>query len=100
MIHRDIEKTLDLPSVEIHGEDPVGPGDGDKIGHQFGADGHPRRNFVVLPGISIIGQHGGDAVGRCPFQGVDHDQQFHQIGIDGRGRGLNDEYILARARSA
>ena len=43
VIHRDVEKALDLVRVQVHGQDPVGPGLTDHLGHQTGRDRHPRR---------------------------------------------------------
>ena len=45
IVHRDIEKTLNLAGMEVHGQNPAGPGRGNQIGHQFGGDGYPGATF-------------------------------------------------------
>ncbi len=44
--------------MQIHGQNPVGPGGGDQIRNQLGGDGRPGRDFAVLTGISVVGQNG------------------------------------------
>ncbi len=95
VIHRDVEKTLDLPRVEIHGEDPIGPRHGDEVGHQLGRDRDPGLDLAILPGVSVVGNHGCDAVRRGAAQGIDHDEQLHQVVIHGRGGGLDHKDIGA-----
>ena len=65
----------------------------DQVGHQLGGDGIAGLGLAVLTGIAEIGDHGGDAAGRGALQSVDHDEQFHQVVIDGRAGGLNNEQI-------
>ena len=73
----------------------LAPGGGDEIGHQLGGDGGPGRGLTVLAGIGVVGHHRGDAPGRSPLQGVQHDAQFQQVFVAGNGGGLNDVNILA-----
>ena len=63
VVHRNVEKSLDLAGMQIHGDDSVGAGNGEHIGNQFGADRHPGRDFFILPGIAVIGNDGGDFSG-------------------------------------
>src|SRR5208337_1389489 len=95
VVHRDVEEALDLADVQVHGEDPVGPGGGQQIGHQLGGDGHPGMDLAVLAGIAEIGDDRGDAPGRSPFHRVDHDQQLHQVVVGGGTGGLDDEDVMA-----
>ena len=95
IVHRNIEKALDLPHVQIHGEDALGPGGGQQVGHQLGGDGHPGRHLAVLAGIAEIGDDRGDPPGRGPFHRVDHDQEFHQVVVGGRAGGLDQEDVPA-----
>ena len=67
----------------------------DDIGNQLGGNRRPRAGLAVLSRIAEIRDHGGHALGRSTTQGVDADQQLHQV-IIGRKRGrLDDEHILA-----
>ena len=81
--------------MEIDGQHPVGPRFGNQIGDQLGRDRRPRSRFAVLPGIAEIGDDCGDPLGRGPAQGIDTDQQFHQIVVGGMAGRLDDKYILA-----
>ena len=94
IVHRDIEKALNLSGMQVHRDDTVGPGHFQHVGHQFGTDGHPRRHLLVLSGVSVIGDYRGDAPAGRPLEGIDHQQQFHQIVIYGMAGGLDDENIL------
>ena len=62
VVDRDIEETLDLPSVEVHREDPLDSSGGEEIGDQLGGDGDARLVFAILPGIAKKRDHGGDAL--------------------------------------
>ena len=82
--------------MQVHGEDAVDTGDLQHVGHDLGADGHARgAHAAVLTGVAEIGNDGGDAACRCATQGVDEDQQLHQVVVGGRTGGLDDEGILA-----
>ena len=95
VVHRDVEKALDLGGVQIHGDHAVGAGGGDQIGDQLGGDGRAAFGFAVLPGVTEIGNHGGDAIGAGALQAVDPDQQFHEVFVDREAGGLNDEAVAA-----
>lgn len=79
VVHRDVEETLHLIGVQVHGHDAVGTGSGEQVGHQFGADGHPWLVFSVLPGVSEIGDNGGDVACGSAFGGINPQQQFHEV---------------------
>ena len=81
--------------MKIDREHPVGPGSGDQIGNQLGGDGCSWAGFPILPGVTEIGQHGGDPLRRRAPQRVDADQELHQIVVGRIAGGLNDEDILA-----
>ena len=93
VIHRDVEKALDLSGVKVHGEDPVSAGGGKHIGYQLGGDGVTGLGLAVLTGIAKIGDDSGDAAGGRPLHGIDHDQQLHQVVVDGTAGGLDQKYI-------
>lgn len=95
MVDGDIEEALNLRHMKIHAEHTVGSGNGDQIGDQLGGDRITRLCFSILTGIAIVGNHGGNASGRCPLESVDHNKQLHQVIIDGTAGGLDNEYIGA-----
>ena len=93
VIHGNVEKALDLVGVEVHGEDPVCPGCGEQIGHQLGGDGVTGLGLAVLTGIAEVWNDGGNASGRSAAAGVNHDQKFHEIVVDGFTGGLDQEHV-------
>ena len=93
MIHRDVEKSLDLGRVKIHGKDPVGAGGGDEIRHQLGGNRIPRLGLAILARIAHVGDHGRDAGGGGALESVDHDEQLHQMIVDRLAGGLHHEYV-------
>ena len=95
IVEGNVEETLNLPGMEVEGEDAVGPGGGDEVGHQLGRNRRARTGLAVLPSIAVVGDHRGDAPGRGAAQSVDDHKQFHHM-VVGRGRGrLDDETVLA-----
>ena len=95
MIHRDVEEALDLGGVEVHGQHAVRTGLGDEICHQLGRDGVAALGLAVLTGVAEIGNDGGNASGGGAAEGVDHDEQLHQVVVDGLAGGLDHENIAA-----
>ena len=94
MIHRNIEKSLNLLAVQIHRENSIGAGGDEQIRHEFGGDRHARLVLAVLPGVAIKGQDRGDPLGGGAARSVDHDEQLDQVVIAGRTGGLDDEDIV------
>jgi len=95
VVDGDVEESLDLPRVQVHGKDAVRSSRGDQIGDELGGDGRPGSHLAVLSRVTVVGDDRRDPVRRCPFHRIDHDQQFHYGEVDGRARGLNDEDIHA-----
>jgi len=93
-IHRDAEKTLNLPGVQVHREHPVGTGDGDEVGHQPGGDGDSRLVLLIGTAIGIIRDYGGDAPCGVPLEGVYDYEQFDQVPVHGRAGRLNQKDIF------
>jgi len=95
MIDGDVEKALNLLRVEVHREDAISASGYDEVSDEFGGNGDARLVFAVLAGITIERQNGGDAVGASAADGIDHDEQFHQVMVGGRAGGLNDVNVFA-----
>ena len=95
MVHRHIEKALNLGGMQIHGHHPIRAGTGDQIGHQFSGDRDSALVLTILSGISVVRNHGRNARGTRPHTGIDHDQQFHQAVIHGRAGGLDQIDVSA-----
>ena len=95
IVHGNVEKALDLGGMEIHGEDAVGTGGLDHVGDELCRDGVAALGLAVLPGIAEIGHDGGDAARGGALAGVDHDEQLHQMVVDGLAGGLDEEDVAA-----
>ena len=81
-VHGDIEETLNLACVQVDGQESVGAGGGEEVGHQTGGNRYAGLVFFIGPAVPVIGDHGSDSARRRPFECVDHDQQFHEVVID------------------
>ena len=93
MINRDIEEALDLGSMEIHGENSVCAGCGKHICNNFCGDRVTGFCFSVLTCISEIGHYCGDSSCGCTFERIDHNDEFHEVVVNGVAGGLDDENI-------
>lgn len=100
MIDGNVEKPLDLRGVQVHGENSVRAGARQNIGNEFCRDGISGTGFSVLPRIAEVGNDRRDPARRRAARGVDHDQKFHQVVVDGRARGLDEEHVLSPDRFA
>ena len=95
VVHRDIEKSLDLSGVQVHGQNPVRACGGDQVGNQFRGDGVTALGLAVLTGVAEIRDDGSDTAGGSAAHSVDHDQKFHKVVVDRTAGGLYNEHILA-----
>ena len=95
VVHRDIEEALDLRGVEIHRQHAVSARAGDEVRHQLGGDGVAALGLAVLTGIAEVRNDRGDAACRGAAEGVDHDEQLHQVVVDGLAGGLHHEHVAA-----
>src|SRR5487761_1785123 len=71
----------------------MGPGGGKQIRYELRRDGDPGTVLAVLPGVSVIGDHHGDAPGRSPLESVDHNQQLQQMLVDRIAGRLHDKNV-------
>ena len=88
MIHRNIEKSLNLVGMQINCDHAVSPGDAQKVGNHLGGKRDPWLFFLVLPAVAVVGNYYVNPMRGCPFEGIYDHQQFHQIFIDRRTGGL------------
>ena len=79
--------------MEVYRQHSVGPGHRDHIRHQPGRDRHSRLVLLVAAPVSVVGDHRRDAAGRRSPGGVDHDEQLHQVIVDRRRQGLDQEHV-------
>jgi len=93
MIHGNIEETLNLSCVEIHCQDPISTGSGNHVGDKLCGDRVTALGLAILTGIAKIGDDCGNTAGRSAAAGVDHNQQLHQMVIDGLAGRLNEKNV-------
>jgi hypothetical protein len=93
MIHRNVEKALDLRRMQVDRQHPVHPRRHQQVRHQLRRNRHPRAVLAVLPRIGEERHHRRDPLGRRPPRRVGHDQQLHQILVRRHPRRLDDEHI-------
>ena len=92
------KEALNLSGVQIDADRAGRARFGDQVGDQTGGDGFARLDLFVLPRIAVVGQHDRDALRRRPPKRIDHDQQFHQVIVDGTAGRLDDENVRAARR--
>ncbi len=85
MVHRNVEKALNLLRVQIHGQDAIGARRDQQIGHQLRGDRDARLIFAILARVAVERQHRGDARRAGPPQRIHHDEHLHQM-VVGRRR--------------
>lgn len=80
--------------MKIHGDQTVDAGDAEQVGNELGADRYTGLVLAVLAGPTEVGDDGHDAVGRCTFGGINHQQELHKV-VGVRERGLYEEYVAS-----
>ena len=82
IINGNIEKALNLCSMQIHCKNSVCTSGSNKVCHQLCGNRVTASGFTILPGIAEVGNHGSDAAGRGTAAGINHNEELHQIIID------------------
>ena len=106
VVDGSVEEALDLAGVQVDRHEPVGADGGEHVGDQLGGDRLAVLGLAVLTGVAVVRDHRGDALGRRPASGVDHDELLHDHVVHrhvlGRAVGLDHEdvgtaHVLAEA---
>jgi hypothetical protein len=96
VVHRDVEKALNLALVQVDGHDAVDAGRLQQVGDELGRDGLARGSLAVLARVAVVRKHCRDGARGRTLGGVDHDEELHQRIVDLRSRdGLHDEHVHA-----
>ena len=95
MINRHVEEPLNLRRVQVHCEHTVSAGFRNQIRNQLRSDWNSTSILPVLPRVAEVGDDRRDPFGTRANASVDHDQQFHQVLVDGRTGGLDEEHVAA-----
>ncbi|KAL7538583.1 hypothetical protein ACHAWF_006131 [Thalassiosira exigua] len=92
--HARAEEALDLSAVQVHGDDAIDSHGLEEAGDVSGRDGDPSLHLAILSGVAIVGDDDRDAPGRGAVEAGDHEQQLHEVVVDGGAGGLNDVDVL------
>ena len=95
VIDRDLEEPLDLRAVQVHGQDPVGPGGLDAIGTDAGPDRDPGLVLLVALGVGEEGDDRRDLGGAGALERVDPEEQLDEVVVDRVIGPLDDEDVAA-----
>ena len=95
VIDGNVEKSLQLLGVQIHGQHALNSGGRQKVGHQLRGDGHAWLILAVLACIAEKRDHRRDAGGTRSPGGIHQDQELHQVLVGGRAGRLDDEDVAA-----
>mmetsp|Transcript_57162 Transcript_57162/g.121363 ORF Transcript_57162/g.121363 Transcript_57162/m.121363 type:complete len:460 (+) Transcript_57162:591-1970(+) len=88
------EESLDLPAVQVYGDDAVDSHGLEEAGDVRGRDGDAGLHLPVLPSVAVVGDDDRDATGRRAVEAGDHEQELHDVVVNGRTRGLDDVHVL------
>ena len=81
--------------MQVHRQHTVNACGDEHIGHELGGDGVAALGLAILAGVAEVGDHGGDAACAGALAGVYHDQQLHEVVVDGLAGGLDEEHVAA-----
>ena len=98
VVDGNVEEALNLSRVQVHREDSVSTGGGDKVCNELCGNGVAALGLAILTRVAEVRYNGGDASRGGAAHCVDHDKQFHEVVVYGTAGGLNDKNILAAHR--
>ena len=82
--------------MDVHDQYTVNTDIFQDVGNHSGRDGDAGgTRAAILTGVAEIRDTGGNAFGRSAFQGIDHQNDFHEVIVGGSAGGLDDKDILA-----
>ena len=94
VIDGNLEEALHLGRMQIEGDDAVDAGGLDGVGADPRPDGDARLVLLVALGVAEVGDHCGDRCGARPLEGIDPEEQLHEV-VVGRKPGALDEENVA-----
>ncbi len=83
VIHRNVEKSLNLLGVQVESEDAVCACGGEQVRHEFACYRDARAVFAVLARVAEERDNRRDSLRGGAAHCVDHDEQFHQVIVCG-----------------
>ena len=94
VVNRDVEETLNLVGVEVHGDDSVYAGSHKQVGNQFCGNRNAWFVLAVLTSPSEVRDNGNNRLCRCALGGINHEQKLHKV-VAVWESGLNNEHFVA-----
>ena len=81
--------------MQIYGDHAV-DSDGLEQTRDVGSgNGHSGVEFAVLSRVAVVRNDGSDLASGGPAEGGDHEEELHEVIVDGRTGGLDDVDILS-----
>jgi anaerobic selenocysteine-containing dehydrogenase len=94
VINRNVEEALDLLCVQVNRQNAVNAYAGQEVSDNFSSDWHTRgTDATVLAGVAKVRNNSRDTACGSTAQGIDHNNQFHQVVVSWSTGGLDDENI-------
>ena len=87
VVDGDAEEPVHLGRVQRHGQDVIGAGGLQQVGHEPAADGDAPGVLLVRARVRVVRDDGGDAAGGGVLGGVEHEQQLDEGSCTGGTRG-------------
>ena len=98
MIDGNVKEALDLISVKVHCKNSVSACAGNEICNELCCDRISCLCLSVLSCVAVVRHNNSDACSRCALHSVDHDEDLHQVVVDGIAGRLNDEAVRTSDR--
>ena len=95
MIGGDVEESLDLRSVQVHGYYPVDTRDLDDVRYKPCRNGVSGFCGAVLSAVAVVRDDRVDPACGSALHGVGHYAELHQVVVYGVGRGLDNVAVLS-----
>src|SRR5690625_7805132 len=92
MIHGDVEESLNLCCMEVHGQHAVDAGQHQHVGHHLRSYGHTRQVLALLTCVAEVRQDSRNTYSPGSFIRVDQQHELNLV-IGGHARTLYDEQV-------
>ena len=100
VVDGDREEPLQLTGVEIHRQQPVDTRELEHVRDEAARDGLAGLRLAVLPRVGEPRDDRSDPLGGRELRSLDHQEQLHEVLIDGWTAGLHEEDVGAANRLA
>ncbi len=98
VVDGDREEALDLAGVQVHRQHAVGAGELEHVGDQARRNRLARLGLAILARVGEERDDGGDPLRGGELRRLHHEEQLHDVLVDGLATGLDDEDVGAADR--